>query len=207
MIHLDFYKKEKILLGYNTFEINGKTQYEFLGEVGILPLNDEIIQLDHPVARPTFGLFMYQMAAMFAKQENKHICLTRDGDIREEAVNPMKKIWSNVGNKISSINVPEEYNDEFYDFTDENEFPVFFEAFQIEETDAFKQSIRILESKEDSTIPKDILNEWNEFFRDAYENSNEFIKTEYELAKPLDLSEFLSFKPKIKARQNRLKYR
>lgn len=207
MIHLEYHKKEQKLIGFNTFEIQDKTHYEFLGEVIIAPLNEKMLELDAPVARPRFGGFMYQMAGMLAKTEDKHICLTRSADIRDCAMAPMKKIWNNVGEKISSIEVPSEYNDEFYEYTDEDESPFLFEAFQIKETDGFKSSFKVIESDEHSIIPPKLLKEWNEFFHISYEmdTANQFINDDHPLRKEIDLSEHLSFKPKIKKQANRFR--
>lgn len=208
MIHLEFYKDKKILQGYNTFEINGKTHYEFLAQAEIKDVSENILELDGPVARPTFGMFLYQMAGMLASQQDKYLCLTRSANFREAASAPFEKIWRNVGKDIEAIDVPEEYNSEYYDFTNEEETPYLFQAFKIKETEAFKNSIKVMEKQEESLVPKNIQKEWDEYFGIAYElDSNKFIDIDEELYKPVDVSEHLSFKPKVKRQNKKSKLR
>jgi hypothetical protein len=208
MIKLEYYEKEKRLLAYNQDKINDSlNSYEFIGEIALKDLTGNIIELDGPVARPTYGLFLYQMAAMLMSQKDCYLCLPRDTDIREAALKPFVKIWENVGENIKSIKVPEEYNDEYYDFTNEEEHPFFFEALNIKETEAFKNSITIYEQRSESLVPKDVLEEWNDYFRHSYENdSNKFINEENPMRKAINIDEFLSFKPKEK-KQNKKRFR
>jgi len=208
MIKLEYYEKEKKLLAYNQDKINNSLDsYEFIGEIVLKDLTENIIELDGPIARPSYGLFLYQMACMLMSQKNCYLCLPRDTDIRDAALKPFVKIWENLGNNIKSIEVPEEYNDEYYDFTNKEEHPFFFEALNVKETEAFKNSITICKQLSESLVPKDVLKKWDDYFRNAYENdSNKFINEDNPMRKPIKIDEFLSFKLKEK-KQNKKRFR
>lgn len=210
MIKIEYYKKESEMMVFNQTEVNGETQFEFLGNLMLKELTDMFLELDGPVARPRFGSFLYQAAAMLAHEENKYLCLPRDGDVRAAAEKPMVEIDSRYRNKLHAVEVPEIFNDEIYEFTNEDESPHFFNAYQIEPTNAVKNNLRIIESKKDSVVPKSILNEWGTFFNIAYESdSNKFLDEEHELIKPLDFSDYVAFnihkEKKEKKRKTKLK--
>ena len=208
MIKIEYYEKERRLLAYNQDKINDSlNSYEFIGDILLKKLTDNIIEIDGPVARPTYGLFLYQMAGMLMNKKDCYLCLPRDTDVRESALKPFINIWENIGENIKSIEIPKEYNDEYYDFTNEDENPFFFEALNIKETEAFKDSIIIYKQRSDSLVPQYLLEEWGEYFRNAYENdSNKFINEDNPVRKPINVDNYLSFKPKEK-KQNKKRFK
>lgn len=206
---IEYYKDTCELMIYNKRDIGGKEHYEFIGSASVQELDNNLMALDGPVARPQFGQFLYQAAMMFATMQNKYLCMTRTGDIRDAALNPfefLKNEHDKGNDKIKMMAVPEEYNDELYEWTNEDDTPVLFEAFQLEVNDNFKNNFQILAKKEYSFLPKDFQNEWGEYFRCAYDlDSNKFIDEDEPLSKPIDPNEFMSIKKEINVKRNRLK--
>lgn len=206
MIKLEYYEDSEELYAYNVFEIQGEKHYEYLGNIDVKEMDDQLMEFDHPSARPRFGGFLYQMAAMYATSLDKYLCLPREGDLRQPAFDAFDKIFHNGSNKISSVDVHEDYNEEYYQWTDEEETPSAFKAIQIELTDGFKEAITTYENRSESPVPQDILKEWQMYFTYSYENdSNKWLDVEEELVKPLNLDHLLAFKHKVKKGQKNKK--
>lgn len=201
MIKIEYFEKEKKLLIYNEEKIHENlTTFDFIGDAHIKETPDEnILEVNAPVARPKFGNLLYQTLGMFAYKNNQFICSSRDGDTRSAALNIWENLWKNIGEKVSSVSLDENLCSDIYEFTDEDESPFLFQAFNVKTNEAFDTNFEIKESMKQSNVPSVYLNEWEDFFSISYENdSNKFINEEHELLRPVDQDKLLSFKPKQK---------
>ncbi len=161
-------------------QINGVTQFDFIGSIHFREVNENIFELDGPVARPTFGKELFIATAMYLTSKNCYLALPRDTDSRESVVKCFTHIYNN--NSTSKIAIPDEYNYEYDEFTTSDESPVFYEAIQINPSEDFKKSLKLIENNSESDVPSSLLNEWSEFFHIAYENdSNKFIDEDFPL--------------------------
>lgn len=206
MIKFEYHSKEQEFIAFNQRTINGKNLYEFLGSMSINDLDENHLVLNGPVARSRYGALLYQTAAMFAETEGKYLCFPRDGDVRDSAVMPLQKIHDNVGgdfdSKITMKEVAECHNDDIYEFTDEEESPVFFNGYAIEASEVFLNNYTKLDSKKESEIPKELLEEWFDYFYTAYSlDSNKFIDTIAPVSKPIDFTDYLAIKPKTEEQE------
>lgn len=191
MIQIEYIKGSKQLQVYNQVEKEGEVFFDFIGQLSLSRLNGNILELDHPIARPRCGNFLYQAAAMMASINNDYLCLPREGDIRDAAMRPFESISKLKRKKKHEI--PEDFNEDLYEWTNEEETPILFKAYQVEASDSFKASFRVINTKEESNVPIETLKEWDLFFGRAYESdSNKFIDEDFPVKEDLDFSKIMN---------------
>lgn len=180
-------KNNSELTIFQESQINGTTQFDFIGSIHFREVNENIFELDGPVARPTFGKELFIATAMYLTSKKCYLALPRDTDSREAVVNCFTHIYNN--NSTNKISIPDEYNYEYDEFTTPDDHPVFYEAIQVNPSDEFKKALKIIENNSESDVPNTLLNEWNTFFSIAYESdSNKFIDKDFPLFKNISKS-------------------
>lgn len=176
----------------------------FIGTSNLRNVGNKYLEVDGPVARRGYGKHLYDFMAMYARENNKKIISSMDGDTREGGV----KNWQRIYND-SSFNkeiIPEEYRLSLYEWTNEEETPFLFHASCLEPSSVY------LDNKLDNSDVTHFLKfselkeKYNDVFGITYNSkNNEWIEDEYP-ASAMKLNELFkeSNKLTIKTR-NKLK--
>lgn len=146
--------------------------HNFYGCGRLKEISSELLELVSVVARKGYGKQLYDNMLMYSNEKNKYMCSSRDGDTREGSLSRWNKIYND--NNIERIEISEDYLDEIYEFTDKEESPVLFFAYNKKIDSSYNPNYKV----EDKKIIKYVeLSE--DIFSSCYENEDNGIIDKY----------------------------